>query len=183
MDKVYIAGPMRGLPYFNYPAFAEAEKRLTEQGWGVVFNPARHDAEVYGQEMFAMNPAGDLDLAEKEHAYDLGDSLSDDITWICQEADAVYMLDGWERSKGATAERAVALALGTDVLYQTKPRVRAQANVLWNILGLVVAASVGSIYGALGYESALAGALTVLAVWTVTDLAVRLWRAFRPGRS
>jgi hypothetical protein len=41
--------------------------------------------------------------------------LADELQWLCKEAEIVFLLPGWERSPGATAERAVALALGLDV--------------------------------------------------------------------
>lgn len=34
--KLYISGPMTGLPNFNYPAFHEAKARLIEAGYEVV---------------------------------------------------------------------------------------------------------------------------------------------------
>lgn len=46
--RVYIAGPMRGLPELNHPAFYEAERDWRARGWLVV-NPARLDAN--GAEM------------------------------------------------------------------------------------------------------------------------------------
>lgn len=43
-------------------------------------------------------------------------ALGVDLGWICAEADAVALLPGWERSKGATAERAAAVALGLEII-------------------------------------------------------------------
>lgn len=40
--KVYIAGPMTGLPEFNFPLFFEAEELLKGHGFEVI-NPARED--------------------------------------------------------------------------------------------------------------------------------------------
>jgi hypothetical protein len=40
------------------------------------------------------------------------------LAWICKEADAVYLLKGWEKSKGALAEKATAEALGLEVMYE-----------------------------------------------------------------
>jgi len=39
--RIYIAGPMTGLPDHNFPAFYEAAKRLQEAGWETV-NPAEN---------------------------------------------------------------------------------------------------------------------------------------------
>ncbi len=45
MKEIYIAGPMTGIPCFNFPAFNYAERVLQQDGW-TVHNPAAKDAEV-----------------------------------------------------------------------------------------------------------------------------------------
>lgn len=113
--KVYLAGPMRGLPEFNFPAFFEKEAHLRRIGYQV-FNPARRDNEVHGTDISVGNAEGDEALAAEEHGFDLREALGADTAWICAEADAIYMLPGWSRSTGATAERALAIALGLEVM-------------------------------------------------------------------
>lgn len=109
---VYIAGPMRGLPDFNFPAFHEAERRLSTMGHAS-FNPARHDEEMHGVDTF-VSPDGDLaDLAHLD--FDLRHSLASDLAFICEKADGLVVLSGWENSKGACAEVATAAALGLPV--------------------------------------------------------------------
>ena len=44
MTTLYLAGPMRGIPEFNVPAFFEAEARLVSAGFNVI-NPARRDVD------------------------------------------------------------------------------------------------------------------------------------------
>ena len=87
MKKVYIAGPMSGLPDFNRPAFravAEFERRAGK----VALNPA-------------ILPDG---LSQPEYMA------------IClpmvMMADEVLLLDGWELSAGARAEKALAEKCG-----------------------------------------------------------------------
>ena len=104
---LYIAGPMRGIAEFNFPAFLGAESVLRDAGYAV-FSPARHDIEVMGFDY--RNLTGHENL--KALGFDLAESLATDLTYICREADGIALLPGWERSKGATAERATALALG-----------------------------------------------------------------------
>lgn len=113
--NIYVAGPMRGIPDFNFPAFIEATRKLRAEGHKV-FNPAERDIEKHGEEVAFGNPTGDITVAEKEHGFNLRDALCDDLTYICKTADAVALLPGWERSKGATAERATAIALGLQVI-------------------------------------------------------------------
>lgn len=106
----YIAGPMRAIPEFNFPAFFAAEAALHEAGW-LTINPARHDVDDTGFDPKGMT--GNEDLAE--FGFDLAEALSWDLEQIAKNADAVVLLPGWERSKGARAEVALAEALGKRV--------------------------------------------------------------------
>jgi Domain of unknown function (DUF4406) len=108
--KVYIAGPMRGIKDFNFPAFDAAAAELRALGHEV-FNPTERDRAVHGDDV-NNSPTGDLSDVPQ---FNLRDALGDDLAWICREADAVVALDGWENSKGATAEVATARALGLGV--------------------------------------------------------------------
>ena len=113
--KIYIAGPMRGIPEFNYPAFHAAAKSLREQGH-FVFSPAERDIERDGKDWSKVSATGDLAEAVQS-GFSLRQALGDDIAWICSTADAVALLPGWENSKGANAEKATAEALGLEVIY------------------------------------------------------------------
>lgn len=113
--KIYLAGPMRGIPEFNFPAFHGAAAKLRAQGH-IVFNPAERDIERTGVDISKGNATGDNDLATTQHGFNLREALKDDLEFICLEADAVALLPGWENSKGAHAERATALALGLWVM-------------------------------------------------------------------
>ena len=88
---IYIAGQMAGLPDNNFEAFDAAEIKLQNQGWFVV-NP--HDFD----KVFGENPTGKLldAVCESERAA---------IPFL----DAIYLLKGWEKSKGAQRELEVAL--------------------------------------------------------------------------
>lgn len=113
--KIYLAGPMRGIPEFNFPAFFAAAAELRIAGHDV-FNPAERDNEHHGTDISKGNANGDEEKAAKEHGFNLREALGADLAFICKHADAIAMLPGWERSKGATAERATALALGLEVI-------------------------------------------------------------------
>lgn len=114
--KVYVAGPMRGIPEFNFPAFNTAAALLRSQGH-YVFNPAERDNERHGKDISVGNITGCEVTAAKEHGFSLREALADDTKFICLEADAIALLPGWENSKGAKAELALSEALGHKVLY------------------------------------------------------------------
>lgn len=113
--KIYIAGPMRGIAEFNFPAFNQAALKLRDEGH-TIFNPAEKDCERHGTDISKGNHAGDEALATKDHGFNLRVALADDLAWICAHAEAIAMLPGWEKSKGATAEHATAVALGIKVV-------------------------------------------------------------------
>jgi hypothetical protein len=92
--NLYVAGPMRGLPSLNFPAFMAAAKALREAG-NFVFNPA--EGSPYDS--------------------DIRSCMAIDTHWICAHADGIALLPGWEASKGARAELALAEALGIEVMY------------------------------------------------------------------
>lgn len=110
--KIYLAGPMRGIPEFNYPAFRAGTAALRARGHEV-FSPVEHDEKMHGTDI--SNPTGSHEQATAEHGFNLCEALHADLKWICLEAEAVALLPGWENSKGAAAERATALALGKPV--------------------------------------------------------------------
>lgn len=113
----YVAGPMTGIPEFNFPAFNAATAKLRAEGH-TVFNPAERDILRHGGiDISKGNASGSQEQAAKEYGFSLRDALADDTWWICQEADAIAMLPGWENSKGARAEHALAHALGHKIIY------------------------------------------------------------------
>jgi hypothetical protein len=117
MKKVYLAGPMTGIANFNFPAFNRAADILRAEGYSV-FNPAERDIERHGGvDISADNHSGDPAQAAANHGFSLREALADDTAYICREADAIAMLPGWENSKGARAEHALAFALGHTIIY------------------------------------------------------------------
>lgn len=114
-DKIYIAGPMQGIKDFNFPAFDFAATEWRDAGWEV-FSPAERDRDVHGEDM-NISPCGELE--DIEHTgFDLRQALAADLEWIAMNATAIYMLRGWENSKGARAEHALAVALSLEIFYE-----------------------------------------------------------------
>lgn len=92
---IYIAGPMNGYPEMNFPAFHKAANNLRSAGFTVI-NPAE------------LNP--DINA-------DWSDCMDVDIDAVF-ECKAVYMLNGWEKSKGARIEHRIAKNRGMEIIYE-----------------------------------------------------------------
>lgn len=108
----YIAGPMRNIAEFNFPAFFLAEELIRSANpRAVIFNPARHDVEN-GFDFKGLK--GTMDEL-KDLNFDLRATLAADCEFICRTATHIVMLEGWSKSSGATAERALGLALGLKI--------------------------------------------------------------------
>lgn len=114
---------MTGIPYFNFPAFDEAFEELDD--WCMFwerFSPANHDRMLLGksddwmpQESDSIGPWKAWNIPD---APSLREMLGADLSWICANATHMYMLKGWEKSSGAKAEHALAVALGLEIMYQ-----------------------------------------------------------------
>jgi hypothetical protein len=105
MIRIYIAGPMTSVGgNFNIPLFDHVAERLRSTGKCEVFNPADLAREKLG----SLEKIMKMDKAWLNQAR--GKLLKIELNWIMDNADWVLMLPGWERSEGATAERAVAIA-------------------------------------------------------------------------
>lgn len=100
--KLYLAGPMRGIPEYNFPAFHAAAKSLREQGHEV-WSPAERDLQQDG-----FDPA-------KDKAHPIRYYMRYDLPAVL-ESDAVAVLPGWENSTGAKLEVHVARVCDIPVL-------------------------------------------------------------------
>jgi len=113
---IYLAGPMRGLPKFNFPAFDAAAAKLRSEGHDV-FNPAECDRERMGVDMSERSRSGSETQAMRKYGFDLREALLADLTYICATADTVAVLPDWENSMGVAAELATARALNLDIIF------------------------------------------------------------------
>ena len=96
--RIYISGPITGTTDYM-ERFAAAECELWYKGWDDIVNPA----EILSVQL----PEG-----SSWETY-MGESLK----LLC-ECDAIYMMRGWEGSRGARLEHVVAEALELRVLEQ-----------------------------------------------------------------
>ena len=102
--KIYIAGPMTGLPEYNYPAFRSAAVLLRGEGHEVV-NPVELGEKYGTADEINTDPVKFADLILEEL-----DAL--------KECDVIYLLHGWQTSKGTRKELKLALENGLDVLVE-----------------------------------------------------------------
>lgn len=91
--RIYIAGPMSGLPKFNYPLFNAVAETLRARG---------HEVETPAE-----NPEPPC---KSWHGY-----MRMAVAQMVR-CDAVALLPGWEASKGASLEHRLAHELGLKVL-------------------------------------------------------------------
>lgn len=91
MKRVYLAGPMSGIADMNYPAFAEKTAELRALGH------------------FVVSPA---ELCPIGTSY--ADAMRKDIMVLVQ-CDTIYMMRGWQQSKGATIELSIARVLEMEI--------------------------------------------------------------------
>jgi hypothetical protein len=107
METVYILGPMRGIPFYNFEAFDTERTHLCLEGH-TVFSPADIDRK-FGFDAFNLPP--DSDWNSIPAGLDLKEIIRRDIEAV-QKCTAFVCLDGWEKSSGAKAEKALCDWLG-----------------------------------------------------------------------
>jgi hypothetical protein len=93
MKRIYVSGPMTGLPEFNFPAFNAEAARLAAMGFDVV-NPA------------TLNP--DTTTTWQQ-------CMRNDIAALVT-CDTIAMLPGWEYSSGANLELHIASRVGITIV-------------------------------------------------------------------
>lgn len=90
--KLYVSGPMSGLPDWNFPAFNAASEKVRALGYEAI-NPVDINPD----------PGTPWEMC-----------LRADIKALC-DCDGIVMIDGWEKSKGAHLELNVAHRLGMKI--------------------------------------------------------------------
>ncbi|WP_373874125.1 DUF4406 domain-containing protein [Pseudomonas tohonis] len=94
MRRIYLAGPMTGLPEFNFPAFNAEAARLRAAG-DAVTNPAEHGI-IEG--------------------YEWADYMKLDIQMLAACC-TIHLLPGWSQSRGANIEYRLAKDLGLHISF------------------------------------------------------------------
>jgi nucleoside 2-deoxyribosyltransferase len=108
LKKVYISGPMSGIPELNHSEFEKAEIKMKSFGFEV-FNP--HKFEEQKTEEF-LNKVKNLNENDNWIQF-----MKVDIVKMIQECEFVLALNNWERSRGATLELFIAKSLGMPIIH------------------------------------------------------------------
>lgn len=109
--RLYVAGPITGMPDKNYPEFLRVEEVLRDLGYDVL-NPARID-QLYNQ-------------SGAPRAWDWYMRHALQMLLAC---DGVATLAGWQASRGATVEVNLATSLNMGVRpWFSWPEVRVHAS-------------------------------------------------------
>ena len=112
--RIYISGKMTGCPYHNRPAFDKAAKRLREQGHFII-NP--HDfTPLFGsEEEIAKEFKRFYSISSQSQ---IAQSVMDADLAAVRSCDAIYLIRGWETSRGAKKELAEAIAHGLTIMQE-----------------------------------------------------------------
>lgn len=97
---IYISGPMSGLENFNYSNFTRVSAELQMKGYNKkdIINPVELEKAMTGDRSYRS-------------------LIKNDVLFLL-ECSEIYMLKGWEKSLGARAEHAVAVAMGMKIHYE-----------------------------------------------------------------
>jgi nucleoside 2-deoxyribosyltransferase len=106
---IYIAGPMTGHENYNFDAFDKVRDYLKAAGHHPI-SPADIDRLYEGWKVYP--PAGFVPTDDDRARF-----MRRDLNAI-EGADAIYMMEGWENSKGARVELAYAEFLGKKIMYE-----------------------------------------------------------------
>lgn len=102
---------MTGIPQFNFPAFDAAAARLRAMGHDVV-SPAELDSPESRAEALASETGVLQDVTQT-----WGDFLARDVKLIADGGiEAILVLPGWSKSRGARLETFVAHLMGLPIL-------------------------------------------------------------------
>ena len=129
-QRVYVAGPMSGIPQFNVPAFDAAAEDLRGRGYDVV-SPAEIDHPETRAASLA-SPDGSPSSGQV-NGETWGDFLSRDIKLIVDHGiEAIFVLPDWQTSRGARLETFVAHLCDLPVFtLEGKPVSRHDLSIAW----------------------------------------------------
>ena len=117
--RIYCSGPMTGLPDHNKAAFSAAAEKLRAQGHFVI-NPAELSA-LFGT---AEDLADSFECLYRgmsqvrNRTSQIARAVMDADLAAVRSCNAIYLLHGWETSRGAKRELAEAIDHGLTILQE-----------------------------------------------------------------
>lgn len=100
--KVYLAGPMTWIPHNNIPAFDAAAEDLRARDYEVISPAELDDPETRAVALASLTGAPGSENAGGET---WGDFLARDVKVLADQGiQAIYVLPGWQASRGARLE-------------------------------------------------------------------------------
>ena len=108
--KVYICGPMTGIPQFNIPLFDKVAAHVREMGFEVVSPAELDNPETRAASLASKDGAPGTGSSNGET---WGDFLARDVKLLADTGiKGFVLLPGWQRSRGARLEVFVGLLCG-----------------------------------------------------------------------
>lgn len=106
--RLYLSGPMSGIPQYNFPAFIQAAKVLRALGHEVL-SPVELDTDKQ------FNTAFEDQKGETENGA-WAEYLARDIVAMAEfDPEAIVVLPGWEVSRGAKIETLIGCQLFCEI--------------------------------------------------------------------
>lgn len=106
--KLYLAGPMTGIPQFNFPVFDAAATKLRDRGHIIITPSELDNPETRAAALASPDGAPGSGTTNDET---WGDFLARDVKLLADEPDldGIAVLPNWTKSRGARLEVFVAL--------------------------------------------------------------------------
>lgn len=112
--RVYLSGPMTGVPACNFPAFDEACAKLRDAGHSVI---SPHEQDSLALQTASRASVDGVNTIESTPGESLGRTLGNDVKVVIDDVEAIVLLNCWERSRGSRLEVYAGLLYGRDFYY------------------------------------------------------------------
>ena len=127
--KLYISGPMTGVPQYNFPAFDAAATYARAQGYEVI-NPAEEDGQDVREDCMD-SPTGTEEIGQT-----WGEALSRDVKTLADgNIQGILLLRHWGESWGSMLEVMIGLKKGMKFFVLLTDEMSVREQVLMRTFG------------------------------------------------